>query len=222
VKTAMGLPVVLAAVFLPFLQVDNAEMLMKDGLQATQDLAALLKTVKDKDTAEAALPKLDAPMKLLARVKAGFEKIKVDEQEEQKLRAKFEKPFAAASDLLKTELKRLQKSPELLKICNKNAAFGEEFGALSEEHARATLDLKSLETVVAVYKKRQGQYPKTLDVLTKKQPDGGSALLAEAGLIDPWGQPYVYEAGNRHQKTDLPLIYSKGPPGQNMPIRNWE
>ena len=87
---------------------------------------------------------------------------------------------------------------------------------------RAKMDCKSLQTVVTSYYVKHSIYPQTLRELAERAPDGSPALLDEKGLIDPWGNEYHYDQGQRHQKTDRPKIWSDGPPGQNKPISNWD
>jgi general secretion pathway protein G len=87
---------------------------------------------------------------------------------------------------------------------------------------RAKLDCKSLQNVVITYFTRHSVYPQTLRELAERQPDGGDSLLEEKGLIDPWGNEYHYDQGQRHPKTGRPKIWSDGTPGLNKPISNWD
>jgi general secretion pathway protein G len=87
---------------------------------------------------------------------------------------------------------------------------------------RAKMDCKSLQTVVTSYYVKHSVYPQSLRELTERGQDGSPALLDEKGLIDPWGNEYIYDQGQRHPKTDRPLIYTNGPPGQNKKISNWD
>jgi hypothetical protein len=87
---------------------------------------------------------------------------------------------------------------------------------------RARMDTRSLQTIVMTFYARQNAYPKALEELTELQSDGSPPLMDEKGLIDPWGNPYNYDPNSRHPKTDRPLIYSNGPPGQNKRISNWD
>lgn len=87
---------------------------------------------------------------------------------------------------------------------------------------RAHMDVKTIEKAVIAYKiNNSGQEPPDLLTLTKRQPNGQAASLDASMLTDPWGNAYVYEPGTKHQDTDIPLIYSNGPPNQQMVIRNW-
>lgn len=88
---------------------------------------------------------------------------------------------------------------------------------------RARIDLKSLTDAVSIYKVQQGDYPPSLEALTQRTADGGTAYLEGEILFDPWGRRYVYERENRHPTTGKPHIYSEGPnPGDpNSRISNW-
>jgi uncharacterized protein (TIGR03000 family) len=86
---------------------------------------------------------------------------------------------------------------------------------------RAKVDVKILEKAVQAYKVLHNNYPEALEALT--QADGKNpALIEDKALLDPWGKAYVYEPNKRHPKTDIPHIYSNGPPGSKMPIANWD
>jgi len=89
---------------------------------------------------------------------------------------------------------------------------------------RAKLDVKSLDQAVTAYYLRKHYYPESLLILTERDPqDNSPAMLKDqSALMDPWNNPYIYEPTNLNPKTDKPLIYSNGPPNQNVVIRNWD
>jgi general secretion pathway protein G len=76
---------------------------------------------------------------------------------------------------------------------------------------RARIDLKTLSDAVNTYKVQHGDYPPSLEALTQRTADGGTAYIEIASLIDPWGRPYVFERENRHPQTGKPHLYSEGP-----------
>lgn len=88
---------------------------------------------------------------------------------------------------------------------------------------RARIDLKTLSDAVNSYKMQQGDYPPSLEALTQRTVDGGTAYLEVAALLDPWGRPYVFERENRHPQTGKPHLYSEGPnPGDgHSRISSW-
>jgi general secretion pathway protein G len=88
---------------------------------------------------------------------------------------------------------------------------------------RARIDLKALSDAVNTYKAQHGDLPLSLEQLTQRTADGGTAYIEIAALIDPWGRPYVYEPQNLHQLTGKPHLYSDGPvPGDpSSRISSW-
>jgi len=89
--------------------------------------------------------------------------------------------------------------------------------------SRAKMDVKTIETAASVYyTKNGGVYPPSVEMLAERQADGGPAYIKDNQVRDPWGQPYVLDVNQRNPKTDIPLIMSHGPPGQNLMIRNWD
>jgi len=88
---------------------------------------------------------------------------------------------------------------------------------------RARIDLKTLSDAVNSYKVQHGDYPPSLEALTQRTLDGGTAYIEIAALIDPWGRPYVFERENRHPQTGKPHLFSEGPNmgDANSRISNW-
>jgi general secretion pathway protein G len=86
--------------------------------------------------------------------------------------------------------------------------------------SKAKLDVKTLEQAASAYYTKHGFYPQSVNVLAQRQDDGSAAYIKEQLLTDPWGQPYVI-GSDKHPTTDIPLIYSNGPPGGQQ-IRNWD
>jgi hypothetical protein len=211
------------------------EKILKDKLKCLEDVTAALKTVTDSKTAAAALKKMDAALERLIVCDEVLADPKVvDQLRKNKLHAKYDKPLAEANAALQTEVSRLSKQSNVMKLIEQDGCWAQWQTVLQEQaklHAameknkipKAKLDIKALEQAVsAYYVKNDGKFPESLQVLAEKQPDGGGAIIQKSLLLDPWEQPYVLDANQRHPQTDIPLIYSKGPPGQKMPIRNWE
>jgi general secretion pathway protein G len=90
------------------------------------------------------------------------------------------------------------------------------------KESRANLDVKTLEKAASAYYVKNFAYPQSIAILAERQQDGGAAYIDESLLKDPWGQDYIIDNGQTNQKTLMPLIYSPGPPGKNMQIRNWK
>jgi Type II secretion system (T2SS), protein G len=90
---------------------------------------------------------------------------------------------------------------------------------IAQKEERVIMDLKRIEAAMLAFKENNGGFP-SLETLCRKQLNGGDALLDESALIDPWGNPYIFEPG----QWDL-TIYSQGHPGQGelffVTIRQW-
>jgi hypothetical protein len=86
----------------------------------------------------------------------------------------------------------------------------------------ADLKVKTIEQAVEAYKIINGEYPTDLQVLTQPGRDGSAAMLRADDLLDPWGQPIIYEPQNVDPRTRKPRIYSKGPSGPTSAIRRFK
>ena len=58
---------------------------------------------------------------------------------------------------------------------------------------KATAEVTQLESVIAGYQVHYGNVPQTKDELSKALEDSKHPL---AGLLDPWGNPYEYQASS--------------------------
>jgi len=74
--------------------------------------------------------------------------------------------------------------------------------------------------VVLAFNMRHQRLPMSLEEMCDFAPDGGRPTLDVKALIDPWGNQYVYNL-NYIGINGAPQIYSIGPPGQNLPIMNF-
>jgi Type II secretion system (T2SS), protein G len=237
-KLAAALIVLCVATSSPQARDGELERIVKDKLQSMQDVTAALKTVTDAKTAEAAVSKMDASLQRLIVCEEVLADQKILEiLRKNKLDDKYGKQLADTQADLQKETDRLAKQKILTTIeqatwkrwqtqLKENDAANEKARIAREgpRIERATLQIKSLETVVTAYFVRHGAYADSLKALTQRQPDGGPAMLVETGLLDPWERPYLYDPKQRNPKTDRPLIWSQGPnPGQpGSIIANWE
>ena len=85
---------------------------------------------------------------------------------------------------------------------------------------RAIQEIDRLEKKVALFTKLYETLPTSLQQLVESQ-NGDDPILEKSALIDPWDQPYHYNAEMRHPETGAPLIWSDGPPGKEKTISNW-
>jgi hypothetical protein len=205
----------------------DRERLCQDRLQAIKDLSAALRTVADRASAEAAMPKLEAPARRWLQVAPIFDKLhRAKDARLKTARKQYENSFAYAFDLLTAELRRLENDAELCKICNKNEAFNESFGqrsSLEGQLTKARNDVKTLVYAVVAYRvEHDGQFPGSLADLARVPVTGGPPYISKKRLVDPWGQPFVLERGTVNPKTIVLRIYSIGPPGSNQRIRSWD
>jgi len=73
---------------------------------------------------------------------------------------------------------------------------------------RVKIDVKNLEIAVEAYYTKTGEYPQTLEALT--QPDEtGKASLEHESIMDPYGQPYMYNPSDMKPSGRVPYIYSQ-------------
>ncbi len=80
----------------------------------------------------------------------------------------------------------------------------------------------TLQRAVNNYALNEKRWPATLQEVCEPSPVRQFKYALTRDLLDPWGRPFEYEPDTRHPNTNMPLIYSHGPPGMNKPIRNWE
>jgi hypothetical protein len=221
-KAMVMLPTVFAAAWLAA-GVPDPEKLLKEAAQTMQDIAAVLKTIRDKQSAETAVSKFDEPVNRNLGTVAALKKIRPDDPAMPKLMQKYERLLKEAQTSLEQEANRVLRQVDLQKILQKSQVWVRletimQLGPIN----RAKMDVKSLEAAVVKYSTNNGNYPETLAELTERHPlDGSPAVLTEKALLDPWGQPYIYEPITWHPQTGKPLIYSNGPPDARLRISNW-
>jgi len=79
----------------------------------------------------------------------------------------------------------------------------------------------ALTSAVQTYKLKNNTWPQSLDVLLNKDPKGyGPYLESKDALIDPWGNPYHYNAAGTHNNGLKPDIYAVHPETQEE-FGNW-
>lgn len=95
----------------------------------------------------------------------------------------------------------------------------------------ATVQVDALERTIDMYKFETKQFPATLDDLVNEPNDpkvaknwSGPYIKANKELIDPWDNPYKYEAKGKKNSGGYD-IWSTGPDGQDGTaddIGNWK
>jgi hypothetical protein len=182
----------------------ETDQLARDALAVLKEQRDVLKTVKDRETAEKALPKLKALAEREKKVEKALQKLSREEM------AAFRKKHGPAGERIARELDkefaRVEALPGAHAVLRTSPLF--ESRRLHKEKV-ARLGVKILETTLEVYKLTHGEYPDTLTILTQKEGKKPAYLEPEA-LKDPWGRPYVYDPKTLDPKTGKPLIYSRG------------
>jgi hypothetical protein len=79
----------------------------------------------------------------------------------------------------------------------------------------------SLTTACKTYKTKVGQYPAQLADLLQKTDEGyGPFLENEEALLDPWNQPYQYNAAGPRNNGSSPDIWTTVP-NTGQEVGNW-
>ena len=63
------------------------------------------------------------------------------------------------------------------------------------------------------------RYPSNVSELTQPQPNGGKPLMADDGVLDPWGKPYTIDPSGPNNKGAKPDVFTTSPSGKT--IGNW-
>jgi len=95
----------------------------------------------------------------------------------------------------------------------------------------ARIQIERLSTTLDLYRLQVGHYPSEEDglrALVERPADAeqwdGPYLKKENALIDPWGQPYVYQLPGEHGDYDLYSLGAdgaEGGEGENQDLTNW-
>jgi hypothetical protein len=197
------------------------DVLLEEALKTGTQLKTLLASVKDRETAEAAVPELTEVNKHLDAVQAKLSALeKKAPKEIDALMKKYAGELKALRRDLHREMDRVRKLPEAFAVLKDSPLF------VAIDKARtdlARLQVGALSRSLAAYKLTNGDYPSRLEDLTKAER-GGKPFVEKADLTDPWGRSFHYDVKERNPLTDEPLVWSEGPrPGEaGSAIRNWE
>lgn len=82
----------------------------------------------------------------------------------------------------------------------------------------ARYQVHSLTRAAETYKQNNGAYPASLEALALPQPNGGLSIVLPDSLLDPWGQPYSYDAAGPNNDGLKPDIWCTRP---DKDIGNW-
>lgn len=198
---------------------DNPEALVKELLANEKETVQVLKSVKDKASAEAAKPKLVELQKRMTESVEKLEKLeawaKAHPDQAKELQKKFEGERKTLRQDVITESERISRLPEA-KAVLKDVIKIRDLAAAKVDVAR--VQAKLLSDACDAYKVREGIYPESLEVLVQ----GGK--VAQEALIDPWGRPYQYNPTGPKNKGLRADVWSQGPDPKDPKgiIGNWQ
>jgi hypothetical protein len=204
----------------------SPEAALKGTVQVFREARTLLGAVKDRKTAEAARPKLLALGKRLDRLREKDPGEPKDPEAKRRLEAlakKYRLQLKGILNGLTAEVGRIGLVPDAAAVLRDVPLLKPTFNLEKARIDRAKAGVKVLTQALEAYAiLNKGAYPASLESLTKAQ-DGQKALLSADKLVDPWGQPYGYEAKTLDPATGRPLVYSRGPAPDHPAsrIRNW-
>ncbi len=87
------------------------------------------------------------------------------------------------------------------------------------KRSAAKVQTKVLTEACDAYRLSHGTYPASLQTLLQQDEEGGPYLKSAEALIDPWKQPYQYNAQGPNNAGRQPDIWAQAPNG--MQIGNW-
>jgi general secretion pathway protein G len=77
----------------------------------------------------------------------------------------------------------------------------------------AKIKATNLGQKAVAYQVRNGAFPESLQVLVQEQ------LVSQEETVDPWGQPFQYDATGKNNNGTKPDIWAVAPDGS--PVGNW-
>jgi DNA repair exonuclease SbcCD ATPase subunit len=201
---------------------DDAEANLKEAFALLHDLTETLKPVKDKKTAEGALPKLKAINTRLAALKKKDEDTqRLFPDEEHELRTKFGAKFDAVMNALDAEVVRTVRefdfNSPLASELDRFKEVNEKMRVMNEAKASAvTVQVMRIDKALRSYKAKTGKSPDTLQNLT----EGKDATVRAKDLRDPWGNLYCYDPSGPFNQGKKPDVWTDTPAQER--IGNWE
>jgi len=192
---------------------DGQERLVQEMQPILQQFVDVLKGVKDKNTALAALPKVDAIAERIKKLRELFPLTLTPEE-----RKKLDRIQMPDMKNLEREIARIDTIRDAYSVL-KTTFYFKHIRELKEEIAR--VQIRNLEVAITALQIRNGTYPLKLAELTEKKSDGAPVLEADS-LLDPWQRPYQYDYDGPKNGRRKPDIWSLGHPGEkDAVIGNW-
>ena len=194
----------------------DPDQIAKDTVAVLKELREVLASIKDKETAEAAKPKLEALAKSQQKIEKTLDGLSKKESNafEKKHRATV-KPLQKDID---KEFARVEALPEAYAVVKDTSLFKTLQG---DKETTARAQMATLTLALQDYHNRHAEYPPGLATLA--EPQGKlSAYVEKRDLLDPWGREFKYDPKgpkNGGKKAD---IWSEGSPGgKGRVIGNW-
>jgi hypothetical protein len=206
-------------------QIDDFNALRQENAKLLGDATNILKSVKDKASADSAAAKLqpfDDRYAALQKKQADLAKTSPEEHEH--YQTWHWGSIATHLQSFGAEMARIEKLPEVMHLLMKKSTMLQKiYGSAAAfepllakaQLQRAQLDVQSLTKAVQVYQIRHGEYPKSL----KAMSEGENPLLTKNGYLDPWGNPYQYDPRGPSNNGKKPDIWCTTP--KMEVIGNW-
>ena len=93
----------------------------------------------------------------------------------------------------------------------------------------AKIQMSNIETALDLYAISVGSFPDDLDALITKPEDTdrwlGPYLRKADGILDPWGNEYIYTYPGEHERYDLESLGAdalEGGDDEDQDVTNWE
>lgn len=71
--------------------------------------------------------------------------------------------------------------------------------------------VRKLSDCLDAYRLKNGDYPPSLEDLTRQQPGGEEPFVDQRRVTDPWGRPYEYDPGSQMSGMMKARVWSTGP-----------
>jgi hypothetical protein len=194
---------------------EQAYPLARERFAILWETFAVLKTVKDKSTAEAARPKLETLGQRHAVLQKRLKKVRAEDFERmmkpwKELEKSLTSVFGAFYD-------DLSGPPSAIGPIADVFPFAEITKTRLEAARRGVAVLSK---AVAAYRRKTGKFPLSLEQLAQKIGDDGPFVQGREALIDPWGYPYLYDPTGSRNNGKQADIWSQGVPGRTR-VGNW-
>jgi len=200
----------------PLLSVKEA---IENYLRAHKEAVKILQSVHSMEGAKSALRRLDAVKARCQYDESLAVVAKATTEEVAKAREPFGADYRWLGQATQDEYFRIAKINGALQQLSSTFPISE----LDEiKRTIARIEIQYIEGVIGVFRKYRGRLPASLEELTRVDEPGGTPMLAESVLVDPWRRPYQFDNSGRRNLGRKPDVWSKGPlskPGSE--IGNW-